>query len=539
MLQELQRAHPDWNSRMVGFRLDYIAGKLAPLAKDIPPPAGPVPASASAPADGRPADSIQQLQAENRRLSGQISFLEAKLREALKVQPASVDPQELARAQEQLKALQKERDVLAVTLEQAGIKPSPAARAAAMSTAPAAASPAPVVSEAGLLDVLKHQNAELVRKVAELESRGAGGDAAEMRRWKETVAALAASNQVLQAERVTMESRLLALSKASADGPDGRKKNYEKKLADARAEAEAAQKERDTLRRQLDATTRELKKLGGKRGAPAPVTGGATPEQELESLRARLAVLEAKAVPFSAEELALLKHAPARVAAAEPTPVPANNAPATNAPAGPAAGPPRRKELPAGAGPILRDADRALDAGRLDEAERKLRDILRQDENHPFILGKLAAVQMDQDRTAEAEQSLKKALAADPQDSMCLYLMGRLKVQQSKFDEGIDLLGQAVKLTPDNFNAHYYLGWALSEKGQRQAAESALRRVIQLKPNWGQAHYLLAVIYATQEPTFKGLAQYHYKRAIAGGSPRNPELERFMEKGPQPAPAGK
>jgi len=57
-----------------------------------------------------------------------------------------------------------------------------------------------------------------------------------------------------------------------------------------------------------------------------------------------------------------------------------------------------------------------------------------------------------------------------------------------------------------------------------------LRKAIALKPGWGDAHYLLAVIYATQEPTFKGLAQYHYKKAIAGGAPRNPDLERWMEK---------
>ena len=38
------------------------------------------------------------------------------------------------------------------------------------------------------------------------------------------------------------------------------------------------------------------------------------------------------------------------------------------------------------------------------------------------------------------------------------------------------------------------------------------------------------MLYATQEPNFKELAQYHYKKAIAGGAARNVELEQWMAK---------
>ena len=46
---------------------------------------------------------VQRLQGDNRLLS-------AKLKEALSVQPAAVDPRELARAEDRIRALQKEND---------------------------------------------------------------------------------------------------------------------------------------------------------------------------------------------------------------------------------------------------------------------------------------------------------------------------------------------------------------------------------------------------------------------------------------------
>ena len=107
---------------------------------------------------------------------------------------------------------------------------------------------------------------------------------------------------------------------------------------------------------------------------------------------------------------------------------------------------------------------------------------------------------------------------------------GNLRIRQQKFEAGIDLLSRSVKSNSENPQAHYLLAQALIQIGQRQTAQTELRRALQLKPNWGDAHYQLAVIYATDEPASRGLAEYHYKRAVAGGAPRNPHLERVLEK---------
>ncbi len=532
-LKEIQQLFPEWNTRIMNFRLEYISRQLSSLTKG---------SAVDPQKDANGQSPVEQMQSEIARLAGQNALLEAKLREALRVQPAAKDPRELSRAEERIKSLQKERDVLAVTLEQLRVPPAggSGARSAASPEAQAAADKQVATTQSAVADVLKMQNDELLRRLqtlqGRLEGQETGAKIADSAPLKEAIAALQASNRVMKAEQVAMENRLLEIVKTYNLNASEREKTFTKKIADAEASAQKARQERDALLQKLDTVTRELNKAADKPATAA----SAELERQLDTIRARLEIFQAKAVPYSQEELALFKQAPIKVAKAQAAvPAPTKATPksaAATAPA-PAAGnaattnaPARDRELPAGSAPLLRDADRAIDAGKFDVAERQLLDVLRQDPTHPYILAKLAAVQMDLNKITDAESSLKQALAVDPQDAASLYLMGSLKVRQEKFDEGIDLLSQTVKVAPDNAQAHYFLAKALIQQGQRQPAETALRRAIQLKPGWGDAHYLLAVIYATQQPNFMSLAQYHYRRAIAGGAPRNPDLERILER---------
>ena len=68
------------------------------------------------------------------------------------------------------------------------------------------------------------------------------------------------------------------------------------------------------------------------------------------------------------------------------------------------------------------------------------------------------------------------------------------------------------------------------EKGDRGPAETALRKAIQLRPGWGEAHHALAVVYATQDPPFIELAQWHYQKALSNGFQRDDELEKWIER---------
>ena len=155
-LQKLHQDRPSWNPDIVQFRLDYLADKLQSLAKFLPatnaPPAGeqgPVQSSSPVQPAVVPPPSVSMepsvaaltqqnagLQAQIHSLSDANAELQGKLKEALSVQPAAVSPDELAKAQARITMLQKERDLLAVALDQekaASASAVAAARAAVMS----------------------------------------------------------------------------------------------------------------------------------------------------------------------------------------------------------------------------------------------------------------------------------------------------------------------------------------------------------------------------------------------------------------------
>ena len=141
-LQKLQRGYPDWNPRVVAFRLNYVADKISAIsgkaraavaesqrAQNSSPPAPPATNAATPPLVvefRRPPptvvsnyeNQIATLHSQVRQLQTENSVLEAKLKEALSVQPAALDPRELNKALEQINSLKKENELLKVTVAQ-------------------------------------------------------------------------------------------------------------------------------------------------------------------------------------------------------------------------------------------------------------------------------------------------------------------------------------------------------------------------------------------------------------------------------------
>lgn len=502
-LKELQSSHPEWNSKLVNYRLDYISSRLEALTKKTS--TGMIGGSEQHAASAQ-TNQFTSLQGEISRLASQNALLEAKLREALSVQPAASDPRELAKAEERIKALQKERDLLAITLEQAGSRQNTASKN------PDAESRRDTATQNAVISVLQKQNEDLLRQITELSAKlkkGRGVDEGrEVLALRETVAELEARNRFIREEQTTMENRLMDFVRRHGEG-SAKEKELEGQLAAANAARAAAELQRDELIEKLNRVTKEL----NQRASLIPTTRSQELEQQMEAIRARLRIFEAKAEPYTTEELALFKQTPAKVALEQ-----------TNAPQS------AKTELTQESSTLTAEALRAIDGGRLEEAERKYQEALKQNPNNVRLLANVAAVQLDQDKNSEAETTLKQALATDPQDPNSLRLLGDLKLRQEKNADALEALSLSSKLAPEVPQTHYLLGKALIQNGDRGPAETALRKAVQLKPGWGEAHYLLAVLYAAQQPNFRELAQYHYRKAIAGGSARNVELEQLMER---------
>ena len=144
------------------------------------------------------------------------------------------------------------------------------------------------------------------------------------------------------------------------------------------------EKEREDLQKQLNDLQKQLNEK-------KKVSSNASDQlgQQLAAAQARVAALEARKTPYSAEELALLKGSSAPVAT--PAPV-AKSAKKTSA------------DLPPGAANVALEAQRAYAAQHFDEAEKKYLEVLALDPKNVYTLANLGAAEMELNKLPEAEE---------------------------------------------------------------------------------------------------------------------------------------
>ena len=317
-LERLHRAYPEWNPRIVNFRLGYLADQITGLTAKVRPAApataavsnrppvkatGAVPkgvAAAPGPAVSELHQQVASLKSQVHYLQGDKDLLQAKLKEALSAQPAAVDPREVARAQARVRQLEKENDLLKVTLAQAkAAKGSPPVPAAAPTPAPdnkALAQAQAALTEANRklaeqtqrADRLAEEKKFLESKLIQLSPSPENGPALESTRKElaEATRQLAEQKALaakLDSEKAALQARLdaaggqsdalaalraenallkkqAAEARAAAEAASS-KRSAGRDLAEARAQLAALQSERDVLRVEKDALANRLKEV--------------------------------------------------------------------------------------------------------------------------------------------------------------------------------------------------------------------------------------------------------------------------------------
>jgi tetratricopeptide (TPR) repeat protein len=349
---------------------------------------------------------------------------------------------------------------------------------------------------------LQAENAGLKKELDRLRTVSATNEArltTELKQARSQIATLLSEAQVAALEKVALQRKLETLMAAT---------NSSTSTAAYEARIRELTGERNDLISRLDTATKQ--KPGANSDALAKL---AALNQEVAGLRARLTVAESKPVPFTAEELALLKSSPATLSASDSSKK-------------------SIKEMPAGTVELIHSAQQHFEHGEFSQAEADYENILNRDQNNAIALANLAAIELQENKLAEAEQHINAALKQSPDDPYNLATCGQLKVMQEKYEEALSYLSRAVQAEPNNPNTQNFLGLAYGHLGQRKQAENALRRAIQIAPDFAAAHNNLAVVYITQDPPSPSLARWHYQKAIENGQPRNPDLEKLLaEKG--------
>jgi tetratricopeptide (TPR) repeat protein len=530
-LQQLQKRFPSWSPNIVSFRLNHVTEQIADLqkrigsVKKIQPPVTPQPAATNAavPVVNNAAPSAEvEAELENLRTQLQVArtvneLLQAKLKEALSVQPTEADPQALAHAEEKNRWLMKENALLTVARSNA-----PAAEIITNTVTVVKTLPPTVVTnvvhvtdqkdllaaqeklaEAEKNFAAEHARAEkLKEKLQALPPSAPPAEsdklAADLKKAQAQVSSLQSAAEIASLEKLALERKLSDLSAATNAGASVAE--YESRLRELTLERNRLIEKVDLMNQKKSGDKDSRQQIGAL-------------SDEVSVLRARLAVLEAAPVAFTADEQALFRAT---------VPKPAN----------PDAGKVSTAALPAGTAALVASAQKHFSNQEFDAAEADYKKILERDPKNAIVLANLATIELQEQKFADAEQHITAAVAQSPDDAYNLSTLGYLKFRQEKYDEALDSLSRATQLDPNNAEVQNYLGVTLSHKGQRKAAESALRRSLQLNPNYAPAHNNLAVIYLTQTPPWPEMARWHYQKALDGGQPHNPELEKMLaEKG--------
>ncbi len=363
-------------------------------------------------------------------------------------------------------------------------------------------------TEAEAATALRAENELLKKQVSDLRTAGATPNAESDRKLaiaQAQVAALQSDKELLRVERNALQNRVKQLALAASRTATGSR-------PEDLARIKQLERERDELQKRLETATKELANKNNKAVASRVLEM----ENEMAGLRARLEVLEARAVPYTSEELALFQRPDITL-----TEKPAN------------AEKKSVKELSPGSATLVADAQRYFSQKQFEKAEEKYLEVLKTNDKNVPTLANLATIQIERSRYEDAEKHIKQAIALAPDDAYSWSVLGQLKFRQEKYDDALDALSHAAKLDPQDAQVQNYLGITLSQKGMRGPAETALRKAIQLDPENASAHHNLAVVYLTQRPPLVELARWHYQKAVSAGHPRNPDMEKVFKGGQQ------
>lgn len=154
-------------------------------------------------------------------------------------------------------------------------------------------------------------------------------------------------------------------------------------------------------------------------------------------------------------------------------------------------------------------AAQALDAGRVDEADRHLADASASQPEHPEILRLRAGILGMRGQHQEAIRTMQRALAQRPGDAAYHNTLGTLLGNAGKYDEAIASLRRSCELQPSMAIAWYNLGVMLTKCVRNEEAVPALQRAVALASDHMSTRALLADMLRMRGRTEEAAAEYH------------------------------
>ena len=143
----------------------------------------------------------------------------------------------------------------------------------------------------------------------------------------------------------------------------------------------------------------------------------------------------------------------------------------------------------AAAAELFKRAVSSFQQGKLVEAERAFRQLLRKEPRHLPSLNILAIVLTTLKKYGEAERHLQAALKLNTSSDATFYNYGIVLKALGRPDEALQRFTQALAINPGEAETWNNRGTVLNETGDYNAAIADFDRALSLKPNYPAAHF--------------------------------------------------
>jgi len=127
-------------------------------------------------------------------------------------------------------------------------------------------------------------------------------------------------------------------------------------------------------------------------------------------------------------------------------------------------------------------------AGRLAEAERAYREILRSEPEHADSLHLLGVIAMQSGDLASALSLVQRAVGLRPDAAVCRNSLGQVLDRLGRRDEAARCYEAAIELDPGYAEAYNNLGFLLARQDRLTDADALYQKAIDLDPRYAEPH---------------------------------------------------
>src|SRR5271167_2312674 len=165
-------------------------------------------------------------------------------------------------------------------------------------------------------------------------------------------------------------------------------------------------------------------------------------------------------------------------------------------------------------------------AGRFDEAEVLLGQLLSAAPNFPAALHLSGIVAFRKGRGPEAVEKIERAVAAEPQTALFHRNLCEIYRRSGRYDDAVAAGQQAITLNPNDLYAYLNLSVLYYHRLELDAAIASAEKALALDSNLPGAHFGIAEASLLRGDFQRGWEEYEWRFRLASAAPLMPPTDR-------------